>query len=148
MYLMILGSSCFTYSHFTYFPFNLFPILPTSHFACFPFCLLPILPTSHLTCFPFCLLPILPTSHFAYSHFAELQETSKKSQTCLKTHCLCLVVWVRISADILKYFSYFSQKTGFDFSCKLYGDNFHDMSVPVFWGEKKISSSAELAESD
>ena len=32
----------------------------------------------------------------------------------------CLVLWVKFSADaIQKYFSYFSQKTGFDISCKL-----------------------------
>ena len=31
-----------------------------------------------------------------------------------------LALWVKFSADgILKYFSYFSQKTGFDISCKL-----------------------------
>ena len=30
-----------------------------------------------------------------------------------------LALWVKFSAeDILKYFSYFSQKTGFDISCK------------------------------
>ena len=34
--------------------------------------------------------------------------------------------------DILKYFSfYFSQKIGFDISCKI-GDNLHEMSKPIF----------------
>ena len=52
------------------------------------------------------------------------------------------------SGDVLKYFSYFFQKTGFDSSCKLspkenriwhfmqivsLGDNLHEMSNPVFW---------------
>ena len=33
---------------------------------------------------------------------------------------LRLALWVNFSADdILKYFSYFSQKTGYDISCKL-----------------------------
>ena len=32
---------------------------------------------------------------------------------------LTLALWVKISADILEYFSYFSQKTGFDITCKL-----------------------------
>ena len=32
----------------------------------------------------------------------------------------CLALWVKFSADdILKYFFYFSQKTGYDISCKL-----------------------------
>ena len=38
---------------------------------------------------------------------------------------------VNISADdALKYFSYFSQKTGFDIS---YEDNLHEMSTRIFW---------------
>ena len=44
-------------------------------------------------------------------------------------------------------FFLFSQKTGFDISCKLspLGDNLHEMSKPVFW--KKINlSSAEFAQ--
>ena len=32
----------------------------------------------------------------------------------------CLACWIKISAeDILKYYSYFSKKIGFDISCKL-----------------------------
>ena len=39
----------------------------------------------------------------------------------------CSACWVKISAiSILKYFSYFYQKIGFDISCKL-GDNKHNM---------------------
>ena len=39
---------------------------------------------------------------------------------CVHFNCLTLALWVKFSADdILKYFSYFSQKTGFDISCKL-----------------------------
>ena len=34
------------------------------------------------------------------------------------------------------FFSIFYQKTGFVISCKL-GDNFHEMSKPIFW--KKIT---------
>ena len=30
-----------------------------------------------------------------------------------------LACWVKISDDILKYFSYFSQRIGFDITCKL-----------------------------
>ena len=43
---------------------------------------------------------------------------------------------VKFSADkILKYFSYFSQETGFDISCKFVstGDNLHEMSNIVPW---------------
>ena len=42
----------------------------------------------------------------------------------------------KISADnILKYFSYFSQKIGFDISCKLSPKEYslQEMSKPVFW---------------
>ena len=40
------------------------------------------------------------------------------------TYCMAnlnaLTLWVKFSADnILKYFTYFSQKTGFDISCKI-----------------------------
>ena len=51
------------------------------------------------------------------------------------------------SADnkLTTFFSYFSQKTGFDISCKLSpqlnflhcGDNLHEMPHPVFWKKKK-----------
>ena len=38
--------------------------------------------------------------------------------------------WVKISADdILKYFSYFSQKTGIDFM----QTSLHEMLKPIFW---------------
>ena len=38
------------------------------------------------------------------------------------------------SDDILKYFSYFSQKIEFHISCKLsLGDNLLEMTNPVFW---------------
>ena len=50
-----------------------------------------------------------------------------------------LALWVKFSAgDILKYFSFFSQETVYDISCKLSpmdGDNLHEMSNPVFWEE-------------
>ena len=43
----------------------------------------------------------------------------------------CFAIWVKFSADdILKCFSYFTQKTGFDISCRL------SPLDPVFW--KKI----------
>ena len=33
---------------------------------------------------------------------------------------ICLALWVKFSADnVLKYFSHFSQETGFDVPCKL-----------------------------
>ena len=42
-----------------------------------------------------------------------------------------LACWVNISADdMLKYFLYFPQKTGFDISCRL---SLYEMSNPVFW---------------
>ena len=57
-----------------------------------------------------------------------------------------LALLVKFSVtDILKYFSYFSKKTGFDISCKL-----SLMSNPVFWKNKKTItnlSSAELTQS-
>ena len=38
--------------------------------------------------------------------------------------------------DILKYFSYFSQKINSDISCKYsFGDKSHEMSSPIFWGK-------------
>ena len=44
---------------------------------------------------------------------------------------LPLSVLGKIAADdILKFFSYFSKKKGFDISCN--GDNLHEMSNPVF----------------
>ena len=49
----------------------------------------------------------------------------------------------KLSADnILKYFYYFSQKTGFGISCKLSpGDNVHEMTNPFFQGKiRKIST--------
>ena len=58
---------------------------------------------------------------------------------------------IKISADdILKYFSYFSQKIGFGSSCNMsYGDNLHEMPKSIFWENKKniVSlSSAEFAQ--
>ena len=44
--------------------------------------------------------------------------------------------------DILKYFSYFSQITGFDISYN--GDNLHERSNSVFWG-KKIRKNINLS---
>ena len=42
-------------------------------------------------------------------------------------------LWVKFSADdILKNFSYFSQKTSFDIF-QANGDNLHEMSKPIFW---------------
>ena len=38
--------------------------------------------------------------------------------------------WVKISRQQVDF--YFSQKIGFDFSCKLSPDNLHEMSKPVF----------------
>ena len=45
-------------------------------------------------------------------------------------------------------FSYFSQKTGFDISCRLSsGDNLHEMANPIFWkkGDKNIISLSSAA---
>ena len=49
---------------------------------------------------------------------------------------LLLSTLVKILADdLLKYFLYFSQKTGFDISYRLSQETtLHDRSVPVFWG--------------
>ena len=45
-----------------------------------------------------------------------------------------LAFWVKFSADdILKYFSYFSQKTKFDIFCKL-------SSNPVFWNKNRTNT--------
>ena len=46
-----------------------------------------------------------------------------------------VALWVKISAeDILKYFSYFSHKTGQHFmQIVLSADNLHKMSNPVLW---------------
>ena len=53
-----------------------------------------------------------------------------------------IALWVKFSADdILKYFSYFSQKTGYDISCKLSPNNLHEMSNPVFGGKIRNMSS-------
>ena len=44
------------------------------------------------------------------------------------------------SVDVkLVIFSYFSQKTGFDISCKLspLGDNLHELSNSVFWEKQE-----------
>ena len=46
---------------------------------------------------------------------------------------LHLVGWVKIADDdILKYFTYFSQKTGFGISCKLFA-----LNIKGFFLEKK-----------
>ena len=79
----------------------------------------------------------------------------KYFECCLLQFWMSLhAFWVKISADkILKYFSYFSQKTGFEFSCKLSpmenGVILHDKSNPVFWkNSKNVTnlSSAEFAQ--
>ena len=65
---------------------------------------------------------------------------------------LRLALWVKFSADdILKYFSYFSQKTGFDISCKLSLKETICMKCQIlFSGKNKknniILSSAENAQ--
>ena len=65
---------------------------------------------------------------------------------------LRLALWVKFSADdILKYFSYFSQKTGFDISCKLSPKKTICMKCQIlFSGKNKknniILSSAENAQ--
>ena len=46
-------------------------------------------------------------------------------QSCQGPNGKPLVCWIKISEDdILKYFSYFSQKTGFGLSCKLSAEIF------------------------
>ena len=37
----------------------------------------------------------------------------------MMSYCVILSLQGKISADILKYFSYFSQKIGYDISCQL-----------------------------
>ena len=45
---------------------------------------------------------------------------------------IILMISTLCSADnILKYFSYFSQKTGFDILCK--GNSLHEVSNPIFY---------------
>ena len=62
-------------------------------------------------------------------------------------------LWVKFSSDdILKYFSYFSQKTGFDISCMKCQILFSGMKCQIlFSGKSKKNittlSSAELAQS-
>ena len=62
-----------------------------------------------------------------------------------------LALWVKSSAEnIVKYFSYFSLKSGFGIKQIVSnGDNVHDMLNHVFWGKIKKNitklSSAELA---
>ena len=58
--------------------------------------------------------------------FYQLTEFMSWDDTNLKR----LALWVKISADdILKYFSYFFQPTGFGISWKNFlEDNFHEMS--------------------
>ena len=48
------------------------------------------------------------------------------------------ILWANSADDILKYFSYFSQKTGFDISCKL-----HEISNP-FRYEKNINKNISI----
>ena len=65
---------------------------------------------------------------------------------------LRLALWVKFSADdILKYFSYFSQKTGFDISCKLSPKETICMKCQILFSVKNeknniILSSAENAQ--
>ena len=71
--------------------------------------------TYHLCPFP---LPEFGHVH----HFLRMFERhhKKNSKQCTR-ESYCLVFWVKFSAnDILKYFSYFSQKTGFDIACKVF----------------------------
>ena len=66
---------------------------------------------------------------------SDVQETKQKVTKVIT------LVWVKFSAeDIRKYFSNFSQKTGFDISCKLSPHEMHEMSNPVSEKRKKISS--------
>ena len=63
----------------------------------------------------------------------------------------CLELWVKFSDDTLKYVSYFSEKTGFDISCKLSPIETFCMKCPIlFSGKNKktinILSYAELAQ--
>ena len=49
-----------------------------------------------------------------------------------------VALWVKFSGDdISKYFSYISQKTGFDISSKLSPFNLHEMSNHVFWKKRR-----------
>ena len=70
----------------------------------------------------------------------------------MKLSCsLRLALWVKFAADdILKYFSYFSQKTGFDISCKLSKETICMKCQIQFSGKNKKNiinlSSAENAQ--
>ena len=62
-----------------------------------------------------------------------------------------IACWVKILADkTLKYFSYFSQKTDFDFFMQIVfkGDSLHEMSNPISGKIKKNINllSAKLAQ--
>ena len=55
--------------------------------------------------------------------------------------------------DILKYFSYFSQKLRFDISCKFSQDNLHELSnllcancFPISWGGERNIINLSCAE--
>ena len=48
-------------------------------------------------------------------------------------HAYNVAWWVKISDDILKYFSYIFQIIGF----LSLGDNLHKMSNPIFWKNKE-----------
>ena len=53
-----------------------------------------------------------------------------------------IALWVNFSADILKYFSYFSMETGFDSLCKLSPIETICMKHQIlFSGKKGIKSS-------
>ena len=52
---------------------------------------------------------------------------------CFLEWSLCK--WQKFQPTFWNIFSYFSQKTGFDISCKLSGDKLHEISNPIFKGD-------------
>ena len=79
-----------------------------------------------------------------------IQVTLSHKYTCTTQPHLTLSCWVHFSADdILKYFSYFPQKIGFDILCKLTSMETICMKCQILLSEKNKKiylSSAELAQ--
>ena len=78
-----------------------------------------------------------------------LSDNGKKSTKCNKSpkKKKYLACWVKVSADnILKYFSYFSEKIGFDIPCKLCSYEKMCLEFQILFSGKtrKISSFCHL----
>ena len=61
----------------------------------------------------------------------------------------CLAHWIKFSAEeILKYFLYISQKTGFDISCKLSPVETFCMKCPILFSGKKKKNIINLSSAE